>query len=79
MVSLLPKLGADTTSLTVFGFGEGSTAAMNMHVAFSDEIKGAGLFAGMPYSTYQSISKNYPNVTKSALGNLFTNLGWDQT
>jgi len=52
-------------TLTVVGFSSGSWMAHQMHVAFSETIRGAGLIEGGPYlSGYkvpneQNVLRNY--------------------
>ena len=46
---LLPSLGADPSSVTVSGFSYGSTMAGDMHVIFSETVKGSGQIDGTPY------------------------------
>ena len=46
----LPSLGADKYTVTVSGFGSGSTMAQTAGVIFSENIQGLGLFSGCLYS-----------------------------
>lgn len=45
----LPELNADITHTTVSGISSGAYMAVQMHFAYSQFIKGAGVFAGGPY------------------------------
>ena len=45
----LPAMGGDPDSITISGFSGGSYAATQLHVIYSDLIKGSGLIAGGPY------------------------------
>ena len=45
----LPALEANSLYTSVIGFGGGSYMATNLHVIFSDTIKGAGLLSGGPF------------------------------
>ena len=44
--SKLTGMNVDPNFISIAGFSSGSFMAMNMHVAFSSTIKGAGLGAG---------------------------------
>lgn len=50
----LPALGGQTSSVTLSGFSGGSFTATNMHIIYSDLIKGVGLVAGGPYTIYNA-------------------------
>ncbi len=45
----LPKFNAKLNETTVSGLSSGAYFAVQMHVAFSNSIKGAAIFAGGPY------------------------------
>ncbi len=45
----LPSLNADINKITVSGLSSGGYMAVQLHVAHSATIKGAGIFAGGPY------------------------------
>lgn len=45
----LPSLSGNPDTITVSGFSAGSFMAMQMHVIYSDTIKGAGLVGGGPF------------------------------
>ena len=45
----LPQLALDPAATTVSGLSSGAFMAVQMHVAFSDRIAGAGVVAGGPY------------------------------
>jgi hypothetical protein len=45
----LPAYNAELNGTTVSGLSSGAFFAVQMHVAFSDFITGAGVFAGGPY------------------------------
>ena len=45
----LPALDADLSQVTVSGLSSGAFMAHQMHVAYSDRIKGAGMMAGGPF------------------------------
>jgi len=45
----LPALAADTTKITVSGVSSGGYMAVQMHVAYSDRVSGAGALAAGPY------------------------------
>ena len=58
----LPSLGADPNSVTVSGFSYGSTMAGDLHVIFSETIKGSGNIAGTPYFGKQSGTDAVVNI-----------------
>lgn len=43
------------------GFSGGSFMTTNMHVIFSDTIKGVGLFSGGPFGIYYADANDYSN------------------
>jgi len=45
----LPAMGAEANSVTVSGISGGSYAATQLHVIYSDFIRGSGLIIGGPY------------------------------
>src|SRR5260370_40451679 len=45
----LPALHADIRSLTVSGVSSGGYMAVQLHIAHSERVKGAGVIAGGPY------------------------------
>ena len=45
----LPKLGADTTAVSVSGLSAGAYMAVQLHLAYSSSIMGAGIIAGGPW------------------------------
>ena len=45
----LPPLGVDPDSIIMAGFSLGSFISHQMHIVYSETIKGAGLIAGFPY------------------------------
>ena len=45
----LPPLGGDMDTVTFAGFSSGSYMAHQMHIVYSDMIKGVGLHAGGPF------------------------------
>jgi poly(3-hydroxybutyrate) depolymerase len=45
----LPRFGADVSAVTVSGVSSGGFMAVQMHVAHSATVKGAGVLAGGPY------------------------------
>lgn len=45
----LPSLNVNTTAYTVSGLSAGAFFAVQYHVAFSGEVRGAGIVAGGPY------------------------------
>ena len=49
----LPRLVLDPAATTVSGLSSGAFMAVQMHVAFSDRIAGAGVIAGGPYNCAQ--------------------------
>jgi len=50
----LPALGASTEKLTVSGLSSGAFMAVQMHVAHSSRVYGAGILAGGPYYCAQN-------------------------
>ena len=52
----LPALGASQEGVTVSGLSSGAYMAVQMHVAYSSRIKGAGLVAGGPYYCAQGLA-----------------------
>ena len=48
----LPGLGVNPDLVTIAGMSAGSFMANQMHVAYSDLIKGAGLIIGGPYGSW---------------------------
>jgi hypothetical protein len=48
----LPPLGGDMDTVTFSGFSSGSYMAHQMHIVYSDMIKGVGLHAGGPYGQH---------------------------
>lgn len=52
----LPALGTDPDSVTVSGFSSGAFMATQMHVALSQTIHGAALFAGGPFGCARGAS-----------------------
>ncbi|MDY6991708.1 MAG: poly(3-hydroxybutyrate) depolymerase, partial [Pseudomonadota bacterium] len=48
-VHRLPGYGVDLTQTSVSGLSSGGFMAMQLHVAYSDKIMGAGIIAGGPY------------------------------
>lgn len=48
-VEPLPALKADLSQVTVSGLSSGAFMAHQLHVAYSDRIKGAGMMAGGPF------------------------------
>ena len=48
-----PQLTLDPAGTTVSGLSSGAFMAVQMHVAFSDRIAGAGVIAGGPYGCAQ--------------------------
>jgi len=46
----LQSYNVDTSSITVSGLSAGGAMAMQFHVAFSNEIKGAAIYAGLPFA-----------------------------
>ncbi|RXJ74258.1 hypothetical protein CS022_04150 [Veronia nyctiphanis] len=52
----LPRLGADTHSVTVSGLSSGGAMAVQYGVAFSASVKGIGVIAGVPYSCVKPYS-----------------------
>ena len=62
----LPSLSGNPNTITVSGFSAGSFMAMQLHVIFSEKIKGAGLVGGGPFGIPQKdYDKN--NVTAALL------------
>lgn len=45
----LPRLGAEKNQVTVSGLSSGGFMAVQLHVAYSETFKGAGVVAGGPY------------------------------
>ena len=45
----LPAMGGEPDSITISGFSGGSYTASQLHVIYSDLIKGSGLICGGPY------------------------------
>jgi len=63
----LPALGADASAVTVSGVSAGGYMAVQMHVAHSATVKGAGILAGGPYYCAQgSLWTAYYNCMKPA-------------
>ena len=61
----LPKLGADVSNVTVSGISSGGFMAVQLHVAHSAIVKGAGVVAGGPYYCAQgSVWTAYYNCTE---------------
>ncbi len=52
----LLAMGGDPNTITISGFQSGSSMATNMHVIYSNWIKGAGLVAGGPFGPYENIT-----------------------
>jgi poly(3-hydroxybutyrate) depolymerase len=50
----LPRLQAQARGVTVSGLSAGASMAVQMHVAHSASVSGAGVFAGAPYYCAQS-------------------------
>jgi len=48
----LPPLGGDMDTVTFAGFSSGSYMAHQMHIVYSDMVKGVGLHAGGPYGQH---------------------------
>lgn len=48
-VAPLPALNADLSQVTVSGLSSGAFMAHQIHVAYSDRIRGAGMMAGGPF------------------------------
>jgi len=46
----LQSYNVDTSTITVSGLSSGGAMAMQYHVAFSSEIQGAAIFAGVPFA-----------------------------
>lgn len=46
----LPSFGAEDFSVTISGFGSGSTFAQTAGIIFSQDVQGLGLFSGCSYS-----------------------------
>ncbi|ODN02872.1 Poly(3-hydroxyalkanoate) depolymerase C [Orchesella cincta] len=46
----LQSYNVDTSSITVSGLSAGGAMAMQYHVAFSSEIQGAAIYAGLPFA-----------------------------
>jgi hypothetical protein len=64
----LPTLGADAANVTVSGLSSGGFMAVQLHVAHSASVKGAGVAAGGPYYCAQgSLWKAYYNCTDPGL------------
>src|SRR6266850_4113649 len=60
----LPALGADAGNVTVSGLSSGGFMAVQLHVAHSAIVKGAGVVAGGPYYCAQgSVWTAYYNCT----------------
>jgi hypothetical protein len=72
-VQQIPALNADLSQLTVSGLSSGAFMAHQLHVAFSDRIKGAGIIAGGPYgcsggSSCQAVKACMNNEADPTLG-----------
>ncbi|MDD1781139.1 PHB depolymerase family esterase [Enterovibrio sp. ZSDZ35] len=52
----LPQLGADSESVTVSGLSSGGAMAVQYGVAFSSEVSGVGVIAGIPYECVNVLS-----------------------
>jgi poly(3-hydroxybutyrate) depolymerase len=50
----LPRLKAEARGVTVSGLSSGGSMAVQMHVAHSASVSGAGIFAGAPYYCAQA-------------------------
>ena len=61
----LPSLGGDPDTTTVSGASGGSSFATQMQVVYSDDIKGAGLIIGTPFSDDES--KLYVNLAQQGI------------
>ncbi|XP_021953133.1 uncharacterized protein LOC110849958 [Folsomia candida] len=46
----LDSYKVDTSTITISGLSSGAIMAMQYHVAFSEQIRGAGILAGVPYA-----------------------------
>ncbi|CAL8116699.1 unnamed protein product [Orchesella dallaii] len=49
----LQSYNVDRSTITISGLSSGGAIAMQYHVAFSSEIKGAAIFAGVPFGCYK--------------------------
>ena len=47
----LPSMGADPDYVTFSGFSSGSWMSHQLHIVYSDTIKGVGLYEGGPYGS----------------------------
>ena len=47
--NILPPLGADPDSVTLFGFSSGAFMATQLHISFPETFKGVAMAAGGPY------------------------------
>ena len=66
----LPKLGTDVASTSVSGLSSGAFMAVQIEVAHSKDIKGAGIVAGGPYACAESeASKEVPFWPSAVLQN----------
>ncbi|WP_281545216.1 PHB depolymerase family esterase [Grimontia sp. SpTr1] len=52
----LPQLGADSETVTVSGLSSGGAMAVQYSVAYSSEVKGVGVIAGIPYDCVNVLS-----------------------
>lgn len=52
----LPQLGADSETVTVSGLSSGGAMAVQYGVAYSSEVKGVGVIAGIPYDCVNVLS-----------------------
>lgn len=52
----LPMLGVDGSRVSVSGVSSGAYMAVQFHVAFSEEVMGAGVVAGGPYGCAQGLA-----------------------
>lgn len=55
-IESLPALGADLQRVTVSGVSSGAYMANQLHVAYSDRIRGAGMVAGGPFGCSAGIT-----------------------
>jgi poly(3-hydroxybutyrate) depolymerase len=75
----LPALRADVASVTVSGLSSGGYMAVQMHVAHSSRVKGAGVIAAGPYYCAQgSLAAAYYNCMQPAFWAPLPDVKWLQ-
>lgn len=71
----MPPLGADPAEVTVSGFSSGAIMAHNLHLIYSDTIKGGAFYEGGSYGTFFSDPEHSMEVWKDKIPEAEKN-GW---